>query len=296
MNASSLARRTGTISHLVLFFAFLYLPILMLVVYSFNANPVSMMTWKGFTFDWYWRVLANLGLASAPKSSLGSADLQLYSDPNLGRSLINTLIIAGSSSTAATIIGTLSALGIARTNSRIKSLLGAAVYMPIVIPDIVLGIGLLVMFSTVAFPLGRVSVILAHTVFLASYATVVVSTRLVGMDHSLEEASADLGAPPFTTFRRVTLPRIMPPIVAAFLLCLVISSDDLVIAYFTCGVGATTLPVYLFGAIKRNVSPEINALSVLMMLASLALVMISLMARRPTRSHSERGDSPLPIG
>jgi len=295
MPIAHVLRRAGSILHLAVFFSFLYLPILMLVAYSFNANPVSMMTWKGFTFDWYLRVLANLGFTHNASTALGASDLQLYSDPNLGRSLINTLIIASSSSTLATVVGTLSALGIARTNSRLKTLLRSAIYMPIVIPDIVLGIGLLVMFSTIGFPLGRLSVILAHTVFLSSYATVVVGARLVGMDRSLEEASADLGARPLTTFRRVTLPGIAPPILAGFLLCLVISFDDLVIAYFTSGVGSTTLPIYLFGAIKRNVSPEINAVSVLMMLASLALVTVSLLVRRPSRSSGKTQEAQLPF-
>lgn len=281
MHGTSRLVRLGLGTHVWLFFLFLYLPIAMLVVYSFNDNAVSMMTWNGFTFDWYRRVLANLGLFSVGAALSGSDNLQLYSDPNLGPAVRNSVVIALVSASLATIIGTMTALGLARCRFRGKTAYRTSLYLPIVIPDIVLGISLLVFLATVRFPLGHLSVILAHTVFLASYVTVVVGARLAGMDNRLEEASADLGASPWTTFRRVTLPQLMPGVAGGFLLSVVISFDDLVIAYFTCGVGATTLPVYLFGAIKRNVSPEINAISVLMILTSMLAVALALWLRRP---------------
>lgn len=276
--------KAALLAHLWLFFLFLYLPIAMLVVYSFNDNAVSMMTWNGFTFDWYWRVLANIGLISPSSDLAGSGNLQLYSDPNLGPAALNSVIVALGSASLATVIGTLSALGLARCTFPGKLAYRTALYLPIVIPDIVLGIALLVFLAALSFPLGRVSVILAHTVFLASYVTVVVGARLAGMNTALEEASADLGASPWITFWRVTFPQLVPGIVGGFLLSVVISFDDLVIAYFTSGVGATTLPVYLFGAIKRNVSPEINAISVLMMLLSMVIVALALWVRRPART------------
>ncbi len=274
-------------AHVWGFFLFLYLPIVMLVVYSFNDNAVSMMTWNGFTFDWYLRVLANLGLIDRARDLAGSDNLQLYSDPNLGPAAVNSLIIALSSAGLATVVGTMTALGLARCRFPGRVAYRVALFLPIVIPDIVLGIALLVFLATLGFPLGRVSVILSHTVFLASYVAVVVGARLAGMNTQLEEASADLGAGPWTTFRRVTLPQLMPGIVGGFLLSVVISFDDLVIAYFTCGVGATTLPVYLFGAIKRNVSPEINAVSVLMILTSMLVVGAALWLRRPRQHKTE---------
>jgi len=268
-------------AHVWLFFAFLYLPIGMLVTYSFNDNAVSMMTWNGFTVDWYLRVFANLGLYTPTHALAGGDALQLYSDPNLGPAARNTVIVALTSSLIATVVGTMTALGLARLRFPGREAYRTALYLPIIIPDIVLGISLLVFMSAINFPLGRWSVILAHTVFLTSYVNVVVSARLSGMNLRLEEASADLGADAWTTFRRITLPQLWPGIVGGGLLSLVISMDDLVISYFTSGVGATTLPVYLFGAIKRNVSPEINAISVLMIAASMVVVGAALWLRRP---------------
>jgi spermidine/putrescine transport system permease protein len=267
-------------THVVAFFLFLYLPIAMLIIYSFNDNATSMMSWNGFTFDWYLRVLANLGIISPESGLAGSTNLQLYSDPNLSAAAKNSVIVAISASSLATVIGTATALGLARTRFRGRMAYRTLLFLPIVIPDIVLGIALLVFMASISFPLGRISVIVAHTVFLASYVNVVVGARLAGMDERLEEASADLGANRWTTFRRVTLPLLMPGIAGGFLLSLVISFDDLVIAYFTSGVGSTTLPVYLFGAIKRNVSPEINAVSVLMILISTTIAMAALLLRR----------------
>lgn len=268
-------------AHAWLFFLFLYAPIVMLVIYSFNANTVSMMTWSGFTFDWYLRVFANLGLISSDRAFLGSENLQLYSDPALGRSLKSTLIVGFSSATLATIIGTLTAIGLDRYQFWGRKTYQAFLLVPIVIPDIVLGLALLVFLSAISFPLGRISVILSHTIFLSSYVTIVIGSRLSGMDRSLEEASADLGARPLTTFRRVLLPQLTPALVGGFLLALVISFDDLVIAFFTSGVGSTTLPVFLFSAIKRNVSPEINAVASLMIFVSTAIVALALFVRRP---------------
>jgi spermidine/putrescine transport system permease protein len=267
-------------AHLWLFFLFLYLPIGILFIYSFNANDVSMMTWSGFTFDWYLRVFENLGLISRNIPEIASGNAQLYSDPNLAISVINTLVVGFSATTMATVIGTLTAIGLDRARFFGKDAYRALVMLPIVIPDIVLGIATLVFLSSLGIPLGRMSVIAAHTLFLSSYVAIVVGARLAGMDRKLEEASADLGARPLVTFRRVTLPLLMPAIIGSYLLALVISFDDLVIAFFTSGVGSTTLPVYLFSAIKRNVSPEINAVSVLIVVVSMCVVVAAFLLRR----------------
>lgn len=267
-------------AHLWLFFLFLYLPIGILFIYSFNVNDVSMMTWSGFTFEWYLRVFDNLGLISRDTPQIAAGNAQLYSDPNLAISVINTVIVGFSAATIATVIGTLTAIGLDRARFTGKDAYRGLVILPIIIPDIVLGIAMLVFLASLGIPLGRLSVIAAHTLFLASYVTVVVGARLAGMDRKLEEASADLGASPLATFKRVTLPLLMPAIVGSYLLALIISFDDLVIAFFTSGVGSTTLPVYLFSAIKRNVSPEINAVSVLIVLVSMSVVALALMLRR----------------
>ncbi len=272
--------------HVALFFVFLYLPIAMLVVYSFNANDVSMMTWTGFTFDWYARVFENLGLVSQDQTQIAAGNAQLYSDPNLAPAVINSLLVGFASASIATVVGTLTAIGLDRAVFPGKEVYRGLVMLPIIIPDIVLGIALLVFLSSVGLPLGRGSVIAAHTLFLTSYVTVVVGARLAGMDRSLDEASADLGAKPSVTFRRVTLPLLAPSIAGGFLLSLVISFDDLVIAFFTTGVGATTLPIYLFSAIKRNVSPEINAVSVLIVAMSMLCVVVALILRRDNRGAS----------
>jgi spermidine/putrescine transport system permease protein len=267
-------------AHLWLFFLFLYLPIGILFLYSFNANDVSMMTWSGFTFEWYLRVFDNLGLISRDAPQIAAGNAQLYSDPNLAISVVNTVIVGFSAATIATVIGTLTAIGLDRARFTAKDVYRGLVILPIIIPDIVLGIAMLVFLASLGIPLGRLSVIAAHTLFLSSYVTVVVGARLAGMDRKLEEASADLGGTPLITFKRVTLPLLMPAIVGSYLLALIISFDDLVIAFFTSGVGSTTLPVYLFSAIKRNVSPEINAVSVLIVLVSMSVVALALMLRR----------------
>lgn len=267
-------------AHLWLFFLFLYLPIGILFLYSFNANDVSMMTWSGFTFEWYLRVFDNLGLISRDAPQIAAGNAQLYSDPNLAISVVNTVIVGFSAATIATVIGTLTAIGLDRARFTGKDVYRGLVILPIIIPDIVLGIAMLVFLASLGIPLGRLSVIAAHTLFLSSYVTVVVGARLAGMDRKLEEASADLGGTPLITFKRVTLPLLMPAIVGSYLLALIISFDDLVIAFFTSGVGSTTLPVYLFSAIKRNVSPEINAVSVLIVLVSMSVVALALMLRR----------------
>lgn len=267
-------------AHLWLFFLFLYLPIGILFLYSFNANDVSMMTWSGFTFEWYLRVFDNLGLVSRDAPQIAAGNAQLYSDPNLAISVVNTVIVGFSAATIATVIGTLTAIGLDRARFAGKDFYRGLVILPIIIPDIVLGIAMLVFLASLGIPLGRLSVIAAHTLFLSSYVTVVVGARLAGMDRKLEEASADLGGTPLITFKRVTLPLLMPAIVGSYLLALIISFDDLVIAFFTSGVGSTTLPVYLFSAIKRNVSPEINAVSVLIVLVSMSVVALALILRR----------------
>ncbi len=262
-----------------LFFLFLYAPIVMLLIFSFNANPRSMMTWQGFTFDWYLRVFESLHLLSPGHTTIAQGNLHINADPHLLPAVKNSILIAFSAAGISTVLGTFTALGIHRYNFFGKSAYQAFLFLPIMLPDIVFGIALLIFFVTIRFPLGLSSVILAHTLFLMSYVYVVVSARLAGMDESLEEASLDLGANHVTTFIRVTLPQLMPGIIGGFLLSVIISFDDLVISYFTAGVGSTTLPIYIFGAVKRNISPEINVVAVLMISLSILVVAFALRMR-----------------
>jgi spermidine/putrescine transport system permease protein len=193
------------------FFAFLYLPIILIVALSFNSNPINMMIWSGFTLDWY-RSLFGM------TTRLTEAALYVESTDQLVNAVKNSLIVASSTTTIATVLGTLTAIAVYRFRFRLKPLYQALLYLPMLMPDIVLGIALLIFFVGFGIELSRVTIIIGHCTFLTSYVFIVVSARLAGMDMSLEEASADLGASPLTTFRKVTLPMIMPGVIGGALL------------------------------------------------------------------------------
>ena len=266
-----LSRRT-LMFYSVLFFAFIYAPMLIVLVYSFNANPINMMSWSGFTFDWYRTIF---GLSS----KLTEQTLYVESTQQLTNAVTNSLIVALTTTTVSTIIGTLAALAMARYRFRMKTFYRVLVFMPMIIPDIVLGLALLIYFVTIGAKLGLITIIIGHCTFLCSYVFIVVSARLAGMDHHFEEASADLGASPFQTFRRVTLPLILPGVVGGALLAFIISMDDLVITYFIAGVDSTTLPVFIYGMLRRGIKPEINAIASLMILFSLIIASLGLYLR-----------------
>jgi len=256
----------------LLFFAFLYLPIALIVVYSFNANPLNMMIWSGTTLDWY-RSLFGLS------NSLAQSTVYVDSTDQLLASLRNSLVVALSTTTIATLIGTLTALALARYRFRLQGFYRLLMFLPMLMPDIVLGIALLIFFVGAGVPLGKTSIIIGHSTFLISYVFLIVSARLAGMDTRLEEASADLGASAWMTFRRITLPQILPGVVGGALLAFIISMDDLVITYFISGVDSTTLPVFIYGMIRRGIKPEINAIATLLMLASLLIAAAGLYLR-----------------
>jgi spermidine/putrescine transport system permease protein len=261
----------------VLFFCFIYAPMLIVFVYSFNANPVNMMSWSGFTFDWYRSIF---GLSN----KLTEQALYVESTEQLTSAVMNSLIVACTTTAISTAIGTMTALAMARYRFRIKAFYRVLVFMPMIIPDIVLGLALLIYFVTIGVKLGLTTIIIGHCTFLASYVFIVVSARLGGMDQTFEEASADLGANGFVTFRRVTLPLIMPGVIGGALLAFIISMDDLVITYFIAGVDSTTLPVFIYGMLRRGVKPEINAIASLMILFSLIVASAGLYFRsRSTR-------------
>ncbi|MDQ7986217.1 ABC transporter permease [Pseudomonas sp. G34] len=264
------------------FFVFLYLPIGLIVAYSFNGNPINMMIWDGFSLDWY-RSLFGLS------TSLSENALYVESTDQLLAALRTSLVVALTTTAISTVIGTLTALALARYRFRLQKFYRVLLFMPMLMPDIVLGIALLIFFVGVGLPLGKLSIIIGHCTFLISYVFLIVSARLAGMDTRLEEASADLGASPWTTFRRVTLPQILPGVVGGALLAFIISMDDLVITYFIAGVDSTTLPVFIYGMIRRGIKPEINAIATLLLIASLLIAALGLYLRnrKPATSQDD---------
>jgi spermidine/putrescine transport system permease protein len=235
-------------AHTALVYLFLWLPIAVLAVFSFNAGRQTAI-WRGFTLDWYRRLLANDALLASVRNSLLAAAL-------------TTLI--------ATVIGTLAALALRRAGSHGGTL--ALLFLPMVIPEVVLGAALLTFFGAVGLRLSLVTVVIAHVVFSVSYVTLVVRARLAGLDPALEEAARDLGAGPVETFRRVTLPLIFPGIAASALLVFTLSIDDYVVTSFVAGVGATTLPLHVYSMLRVGVTPEVNAVSTLLLAGTIGLI------------------------
>ncbi|MDO8410208.1 MAG: ABC transporter permease [Phenylobacterium sp.] len=231
------------IAAITLGMGFLYLPIVLLVIYSFNDSRL-VTVWGGFSTRWYASLFQNQQLLAAAWV---------------------TLRVAFVSATLATILGALAALGLVRAGRfRGRTLFSSMTYAPLVMPEVILGLSLLLLFVSVGLPRGFWTVTIAHTTLTLCYATVVVQARLVSFDEALEEAARDLGAPPWKAFVLVTLPNIAPAVAAAWMLAFTLSLDDLVIASFTTGPGATTLPIRIYSAVRLGVSPEINAISTLL--------------------------------
>lgn len=250
--ASGLLRHWLT-AHGVLCYAFLYLPILVLVAFSFNASRYSGL-WRGFTLQWY---------------------QALFSNAALGAALQTSLVVALASTAISTVLGTAVALGLERFAFRFRPLMDVLLYLPIIIPDIAMAVMLLLFFVLTRVPLGVGTIIISHVAFNVSYVALVVRARLAYFDVSLEEAAQDLYADEWQTFRKVTLPLLMPGILGGALLAFTLSLDDFVITFFVSGPGATTLPLRVYSMIKLGVTPEINALSTLMLLASVGLIALS---------------------
>ncbi|OUS03968.1 spermidine/putrescine ABC transporter permease PotC [Rhodobacterales bacterium 52_120_T64] len=257
----------------LLFLTFLYLPLGLIFVYSFNANAINMAVWTGFTFDWYLTIFGGANSQSSFDAAFTESPARIFDVVK------NSAIVALTASTVSTVIGTATAIALARFQFFGKRLYQAFLILPMIVPDIVLGIALLIFFVGAGFKLSLLTVIIGHTTFLSSYVFVVVSARLAGMDTSLEQASADLGAGPITTFRRVTLPQIMPGVVGGFLLAFIISLDDVVITYFIAGVGGQTLPLFILAMMRRGLRPQINALAVLLLLFTFIVAAIGLYLR-----------------
>jgi spermidine/putrescine transport system permease protein len=258
-------------------FLFLYAPILILIIYSFNQSR-STAVWRGFTLSWYRDLFAGLIGTGTPNNT------QIWD------ALGNSIIVGGISTILATVLGTAIGLGIEKFRFRGRTFLEGLLFLPIIIPDITMGISLLIFFSFVfqlwenitgmRLVLGLPTVIIGHVSFNISYVAVVVRSRIAELDPTLEEAASDLGANEWKIFQRITLPLIAPGIFSGALLAFTLSLDDFVITFFTNGVGTTTLPVFVYGMIKLSVTPAINAISTIMLLLSIGIVVSSLTLQR----------------
>lgn len=246
----------GILVPLWLGYAFLYLPILIVVIMSFNDSE-NLFVWRGFSLRWY---------------------PELFADEQIMQGLVNTLIVATGATAIATVLGTLLAYGIQHYTR--GGLIRAFAIAPAILPDLLLGIGLLTFFSLLSITLGLHSVILAHAVFATAFVTAIVLARMANLDPSLEEASRDLGAGPLRTFMRVTLPQLAPGIVAGALLAFTLSIDEFVIAFFTTAPTQPTLPIVIYSMVRFGVTPEVNALATLLLLVSIITVIA---AQRLTR-------------
>ncbi len=241
-----------------LVYLFLYAPIIVLVIYSFNVSRFPTY-WSGFTLDWY-RVLFN--------------------DHLVGLALKNTLIVSFTSMIISTIIGTMIAIGVERYKFKSRSVVDGLLFLPIIIPDIAMAIMLLVFFNLINMNLGLSTIIIAHIAFNISFVAIIVRARMASLSITMEEAAGDLYANEWKTFWRVTFPLLTPGILGGALFAFTLSLDDYVVTNFTSGPGSTTLPVRIIGMTRRNITPEINALSTMMLFSAMALVLLSIWLQR----------------
>lgn len=245
--------------YIMLIFAFLYLPVVVLVLFSFNESPI-IGVWSGFSLRWYESLIGNRAVVSAAK---------------------NSLIVSLSATTAATFIGTTTALLMERKGGfRGKKAMDPMLYMPLMVPEVVFAISLLTVFTLVGIRLSFLTLILGHVAFITAFVIVTIRVRLAGTDRSLEEAAMDLGANEWKTFWHITFPILLPGIIGGALLGFAISLEDFVITFFTAGPGSSTLPLWIWGTLRRGISPDINALSTIMVLVSVSVVIIAQLINR----------------
>jgi len=240
-----------------LVYAFLYIPLVIVVIFSFNDSKLN-AEWVGFTTDWY---------------------AKLVNDESMLQAALNSVLIACTAAAIATVLGTMAGIAMHRFRPRLLPFL---VFTPVAMPEILLGVSLLIFFLNavqpllaglgVEFTLGLATVVIAHVTFCIGFVAIIVRARLAGMDESVFEAARDLGATPWQTFRLVTLPLILPGVVAGALMAFTLSIDDFVITFFTSGVGTRTLPLEIYTMIKVAVTPEVNAISALLMALTLGLI------------------------
>lgn len=238
-----MGKRLGNLYALIVF-AFIYLPIVVMIVFSFNDQRNNYY-WNGFTLEWY---------------------EYLFTQSDLLQYLINSLIVAIVATAISIVIGVLGAMGLMRFEFKLKQTINNSLYIPIVIPEVVLGISLLMLYETANFPLGMMSMILAHATFCIPFVVIIMRGRMSGMDMSIEEASQDLGANRIVTFFRVTLPMLIPGILSSAFMSFTLSIDDVIISNFVSGPYSTTLPVKILSMVKVGLKPEVNALTSIMVL------------------------------
>ena len=239
--------------------AFLYIPIVILVIYSFNASRLVTL-WGGWSTRWYAELLNDEAMLNAAWISLRVALL---------------------SATVATVLGTLAALALVRMGRfRGRLLFSGMIYAPLILPEVIIGLALLLLFVAVEVDRGFWTVVIAHVTLTMGFVAVIVQARLLGFDQSVEEAAMDLGCPPLRTFLTVTLPLIAPAVASGWMLAFTLSLDDLVIASFTTGPGATTLPIRIYSEVRLGVKPEINAVCTIMIaVVALGVVAASLLSK-----------------
>lgn len=231
--------------------AFLYLPILLLVVYSFNRSPVMSAAWKGLTLEWYAAVWRDRPLVDA---------------------IENSLLIAAATTLVSVVLGTLAAWLLYRYRFPGTRITGALLVLPMIVPEVIMGVSLMLFFEAIGVDRGYLTVILAHVTFCFPFVMAAVQARLAGLDPALEEAALDLGATPMRAFFRVIVPFLLPGILAGALLAFTLSLDEFVVTYFTYSASAMTLPVRIYGAMRTGVSPKLNAVSALFVVATAVLV------------------------
>ena len=247
---------------------YLFIPIFMVVLFSFNDNRGRFnFTWQGFTLD-HW--------------------LNPFENPDLAVALKNSVLIAGVSTAIATTLGTFMALALVRYGFRGRSVVDFFIFLPLATPEVVLGASLLALFLTAAFNTGFATIVIAHVMFTVSYVVVTVKARLEGMDRHIEEAAMDLGATEWATFRKVTLPMIAPGVGSAALLAAAISFDDYVITSFNAGQ-TQTFPLFIFGATRQGVPPEVNVLATMLLLAVLVLMALNVLLQRRLAARTAAG-------
>ncbi len=243
-----------TFSSLCLYFVlvFLFMPLFVVVFYSFNS--VKSMTWEGFSLRWY---------------------VELFTSSSaLWKAFWNSILIAITSSITATILGTLAAIGVKWYDFKGKKYVAISSYLPMILPEVIIGISMLIFFSAVNIPLGMVTIYIAHTTFNLPFVYLLVSARLDEFDYSTVEAARDLGATETETLFKVVIPSILPGILSGLLMSITMSIEDFVITFFVSGPGSGTLPLYVYSSIRYGVSPVINALSFIMILGTMAIAFI----------------------
>ncbi len=248
-----------------LVYAFLYLPIIVVVLFSFNTSRLNIQ-FEGFTLEWYSKMFQNELLMDA---------------------FWNTIIVAAVSTFLSTTIGTLCAVGLNRFEFKLKKLVSTTLYIPIVIPELVFGIAMLILFSSIHMPMNLFTLIVSHVTFSLPFVVITVRSRLAGFDRSIEEAARDLGANEIHTFFRVTLPMIAPGVISGAMLALTLSLDDVVVSFFTSGPESQTLPLRILGMVKKGISPDVNALSTLMIVGTVTILLMTTLIQNKMEERDE---------